>query len=258
MNHSEILLETGTNQVAFTKFDLEKAILSELETAISEQSNMEATFPLKFDYNASKMEDSLQKLTAAHSSNNYMEQNHADTELVEIPKSRDTSQLIVSKNPSKRNDDANILKADNSLSMSLTSINTASILELTRPGDRNIDVNKRSTYMIHGDEVPKVHSDSMMHESVIKRSTYLTRDLKYDRTDDDLHSMSMDLKSSSSQSNWTAVHADSDVVKGAGEKRGKVTSTRFPSRKTLDKLEGQEYARPVINSVNSIVKFVYN
>ncbi|CAG9534245.1 unnamed protein product [Cercopithifilaria johnstoni] len=246
MNRSTSPMETSVNQIACIKSDLETTILSELKTAISEESNIEATLSSKFDSNVLKIKDSSKTETAILDSDKDMEQNHTGIEFADVLKSCHASQLSTSENSSKQNDDANIHQPDNSLSMSLTSNNTASILERTRPGNKSIDFPKRSTCVIHRGEMHEVDDVNVIHKGT-KRSTYLIRDLKYERniTSDDFRVMSMDMRSSSShQSKTIMVHAtDGDVIKGAGEKRGKVTSTRFPGRQTLEKLVEQELAR---------------
>ncbi|KAL3993781.1 Inner centromere protein ARK binding region family protein [Acanthocheilonema viteae] len=247
MNHSAFLGNANANQIACTKSDLETAVLSKFETAISEESNMEATQSSKPDSNVSKMEDSLQIITALPNSDMDMEQNHTDIELVDVPKSRHTSHLFTSKNSSKQNDDANIYQVDNSLSTSLISVNTASILERTRPVEKNTDITERSTYVFHRGEMRKIDSNNMINEGITKRSTYLNRDLKSERniSDDDLRIMSMDLRSSSSCQSKVIRVTNDDVVKikDVEEKHGKVTGTRFPGRKTLEELEERELTR---------------
>lgn len=245
MNHSTFLTDTAINQINCTKSDLETAIVPKFESTIFEESNVEAALSTKFDSNEPEMEDSLQMKTAILNSDENIEQNNTDFELAVVSKSRYTSQLLTSKKTAKQDSDVNTQQTANSLSLSLTSVNTASILERTRPDDKNSGIATRSTCVIHRDRVNEFDCDNIIHEGTTKRSTYLIPHLKYERNiADDFRVMSMDLWSSSScQSKTITTYAtDDDVVKTPTEKR-KVTSTRFPSRRTLEKLEEQELAR---------------
>ncbi|VDM11773.1 unnamed protein product [Wuchereria bancrofti] len=255
------------NQTACIKFSPEIAILSELETAISKEFNTEGMFSSKSNCNTSKMNNSSDTLTA-------IQQRHTGISHIDASKSRDTSQVHTSKNSTRQKDVANTDNANNLLSKSSTSLNTASILERTRPGDKSVNITQRSTNAIHRDEID--NDNNIIHHDTTKRSTYFIHDLKCEqnittnndnndsnnRNNDDLRVMSMDLKSSSCQSKSTTMHADvddddddDDKVRRIEEKRGKVTSTRFPGRKTLDELERQEESILTANeSSNGIMK----
>ncbi|VDO66639.1 unnamed protein product [Onchocerca flexuosa] len=239
------------DQASCAKSYPETIILSELETAISETSNMETRFSPNFDCSVSEMKNSSQILNEVSDSNNYMEKRYTDIKTAEISKLSDTLELLTPKNSSKENDDASNLNIDSSLS---AAINTASLLERTRPCYQS---NKQSTYVVHRDETRETDSDDKMQ--ITKRSTCSihsrTTCLKYEQntTDGDLRIVPMDLKSSSRE---FKSQADGDVAKDVEEKRGKVTSTRFPGRITLDGLEEQEYAGSVI-ILNSVMKLNY-
>lgn len=185
-----------------------------------------------------EMDDSLKVVTAVVNSDKDTEQDY--TEFADVPRSRHTSHLLTSKSLSKQNDDASIDRTNNSLS---TSISTASVLERTRPADKNTETARRFTCPIR-DDMLKVDGGSMIHRDVAKRSTYLFHELKcaVNTAGDDLRVIPMDLSSTSSRQSETMVAhtTDSDVVK---VKRAKVTSTKFPGRKTLDELEEPESTR---------------
>nr|CRZ23581.1 Bm9305 [Brugia malayi] len=255
--HEKHLSTTGANQTACIKSSPEIAILSELETAISKKSNTEEIFPSKFNCNTPRMNNSSDTLTAISSPDKHTKQRHTGISRIDASKSRDTLRVHTSENSTSQKDAVDT-DANNSLSKRSTSLNTASILERTRPDDKSVDITQRSTNATHRDKIDS--DDNTIHNDITKRSTYFIHDLKCEqniissddnndsnsRNNDDLRVMSMDLKSSSCQSKSTTMHADDDndddddKVKRIEEKRGKVTSTRFPGRKTLDELERQE------------------
>ncbi|KAK6103959.1 Inner centromere protein ARK binding region family protein [Brugia pahangi] len=203
------------------------------------------------------MNNSSDTLTAISSPDKHTKQRHTGISRIDASKSHDTLRVHTSKNSTSQKDVVDT-DANNSLSKRSTSLNTASVLERTRPDDKSVDITQRSTNAIHRDKIDS--DDNTIHNDITKRSTYFIHDLKCEqniissddnndsnsRNNDDLRVMSMDLKSSSCQSKSTTMHADDDdnddddKVKRIEEKRGKVTSTRFPGRKTLDELERQE------------------
>ncbi|EFO14308.1 hypothetical protein LOAG_14214 [Loa loa] len=186
------------------------------------------------------IDNSSQILITNSNSNMNIEQIPMDIEMIEISMSCDMSQF----HTSKQKDDSNIFNDVKSHSTSLTSINTASILERTRPIEKSTNITQRITNIIDQDEMYKGDKKNLIdNDDNTKRSTYLNYDLKYEQNivNDDLRIMSMDLKSSSCQSN---------IIMDISEKRGKVTSTKFPSQKALDELDEQEYTR-ICHSINT-------
>uniref|UniRef100_A0A0R3RT24 INCENP_ARK-bind domain-containing protein n=1 Tax=Elaeophora elaphi TaxID=1147741 RepID=A0A0R3RT24_9BILA len=237
MNQPVSPVEINSDQIASAKCNF--------KAAISKQSNMEAVFSPEFDCNSSEMTDSPE-VTALSYSDEHMKQNCTDVELKNVLESCRTSEPFTAKDFSRlKQDEANINEVGNLSSTSLMSINTASIFEITAPTDKSFDIIKHSTPIIHRSEAHKVNSDYMIHKGGTKRSTYLTGDLKFEQetTVDNLHVMLMDVGSSSSKSTSTYA-SESDVVK----KRAKVSNTRFPSRRTLDELEKQEFDRLLISA----------
>ncbi|KAM3718176.1 Inner centromere protein [Dirofilaria immitis] len=237
-NHPKVVLENDTNQVLHAKLYPITIMPSELKTAISEISSKEGRLLPKFDCNVSEVKNSSQTLIKIPECENYTEKRYTGIEAAEIAISNDTSQLFMSKKFSKKIDDANIFDVDRSS----VAISTASILERTRPCDQSINIMKQSIWMIHQDELYKVDSD-MMHNDITKRSICSINNRTKYLTNDDLHVIPMDLKSSSCESKLPVIETGDDIVKDNKEKRGNVTSTRFPGRITLNKLEEQEYTR---------------
>ncbi|VDN94148.1 unnamed protein product [Brugia pahangi] len=259
--HEKHLSTTSANQTVCIKSSPEIAILSELETAISKKSNTEGIFPSKFNCNTPRMNNSSDTLTAISSPDKHTKQRHTGISRIDASKSHDTLRVHTSKNSTSQKDVVDT-DANNSLSKRSTSLNTASVLERTRPDDKSVDITQRSTNAIHRDKIDS--DDNTVHNDTTKRSTYFIHDLKCEqniissddnndsnsRNNDDLRVMSMDLKSSSCQSKSTTMHADDDdndddnddddKVKRIEEKRGKVTSTRFPGRKTESILTANE------------------
>ncbi|MCP9263968.1 hypothetical protein DINM_007321 [Dirofilaria immitis] len=217
-NHPKVVLENDTNQVLHAKLYPITIMPSELKTAISEISSKEGRLLPKFDCNVSEVKNSSQTLIKIPECENYTEKRYTGIEAAEIAISNDTSQL------------------------SSVAISTASILERTRPCDQSINIMKQSIWMIHQDELYKVDSD-MMHNDITKRSICSINNRTKYLTNDDLHVIPMDLKSSSCESKLPVIETGDDIVKDNKEKRGNVTSTRFPGRITLNKLEEQEYTR---------------
>ncbi|VDK74628.1 unnamed protein product [Onchocerca ochengi] len=239
-DNPNVILESDINRTACAKSYPKTTILSELETAIPEISNMETRFSPKFNGSVSQMKKSSQILDEIPDFDN-MKSRYTGIETAEVSKLSDALELLTPKNSSKENDDPSILNTDSSLS---SAINTASVLERTRPCYQSISVNKQSIYGIHQDETREIDSDDKLRiakrstRSIHNRTTYLK--YKQNINDDDLRIVPMDLKSSSRKSKSKL---GDDVAKDVEEKRGKVTSTRFPGRITLDGLEEQEYAK---------------
>uniref|UniRef100_A0A915PU88 Inner centromere protein ARK-binding domain-containing protein n=1 Tax=Setaria digitata TaxID=48799 RepID=A0A915PU88_9BILA len=244
--HTEAFHNEMANEPALisSKIRMKSNIITEshLKLATSQVSNMEVTSLSESDSNCAeaKPKTSLDAITAIA--------------MLAEPSVKNVEISLQS------NNDANTVNADNenSLSASLATVSTASVLERTRPCNVGFKANKRSTYVINGDVAAE--SDRMMCGGKMKRSTYTMpkrmKHLKYESTmiGDDFRVLPMDMKSSTHKSKLTVAQTDTDMMKVSVNvaKRGKVTSTRFPGRVTLEKLEGQEYIERSMQKSNEI------